>query len=290
MRALPEQLLHCTVRIEITTLKGKSSGTGFFYNFLTSENQHIPVVVTNKHVVRDAILGEFHLTLQDKNGNPDIGNHFKFQINDFKSLWIDHPDENIDLTILPLASLLTRVNEKGFTFYYTTLNSQLIPTSAQIDDFFGFDEILMVGYPNGLWDSVNNLPIFRSGVAASHPKYNFMGKEEFLIDCACFPGSSGSPVFLYNANGWKDRNRNFYLDQERLLFLGILYSGPTLFLDGTIDAVEQAKALQIRSVATLNLGFVIKSSKLQDFDEVLRRILERNPEKTTQGPCVTLKL
>lgn len=52
----------------------------------------------------------------------------------------------------------------------------------------------MVGYPDGIWDEFNNQPIVRRGITATHPKNDFNGKGEFLIDAVCFPGSSGSPV------------------------------------------------------------------------------------------------
>ena len=51
----------------------------------------------------------------------------------------------------------------------------------------GLEAIVMVGYPNGLWDKTNNLPIFRKGVLASDYKYDWNGKKEFLIDALCFP-------------------------------------------------------------------------------------------------------
>lgn len=36
------------------------------------------------------------------------------------------------------------------------------------------------------------------GSTASHPAYNYNNRNEFVIDCACYPGSSGSQVMLYN--------------------------------------------------------------------------------------------
>jgi hypothetical protein len=56
-------------------------------------------------------------------------------------------------------------------------------------------EVLFVGYPNDVYDQVNNLPVIRAGKIASMPKVDFNGKPEFLIDAHVWPGSSGSPVF-----------------------------------------------------------------------------------------------
>src|SRR5439155_8993915 len=67
------------------------------------------------------------------------------------------------------------------------------------DDLTAFDaveDIVMVGYPSGLWDSTNNYPLVRRGITASHPGIDFEGKPQIAIDMACFEGSSGSPVLL----------------------------------------------------------------------------------------------
>lgn len=66
----------------------------------------------------------------------------------------------------------------------------------------------MIGYPNGLWDSVNNMPIVRRGTMATNISLNHNDKREFVIDAACFPGSSGSPVVLFNKGGYADKKGN----------------------------------------------------------------------------------
>ncbi len=60
----------------------------------------------------------------------------------------------------------------------------------------------MVGYPVGLWDSVNNMPILRRGSTATLLDWTYEGRQEFVIDAACFPGSSGSPVFKYTVGDY----------------------------------------------------------------------------------------
>lgn len=69
-----EQLAHSTVRIECDLSSGGiGTGTGFFYSLDRSGDQHIPVIVTNKHVVEGAIRGRFLLTLHDGADGPAIG-------------------------------------------------------------------------------------------------------------------------------------------------------------------------------------------------------------------------
>jgi len=44
----------------------------------------------------------------------------------------------------------------------------------------------MIGYPSGLWDTKNNLPIVRKGITATTPYFDYNGKREFLVDIAAF--------------------------------------------------------------------------------------------------------
>jgi len=125
----------------------------------------------------------------------------------------------------------------------------------------------MIGYPNGIWDRSNNLPIVRQGITASHPKLNYNGKKEVLIDAACFPGSSGSPVLIYNQGG--HTTKEGHLDMRgRLILLGILYAGPQFEANGDIVINPILTSLNIFSVTRIpiNLGCVIKSEKLLEFD------------------------
>lgn len=148
--------------------------------------------------------------------------------------------------MFPCAPILNQAAQKGLAFFYTALDPSLIPDKAGIDALVGLDDIIMVGYPNGLWDSVNNLPILRAGTTATHPKYGYEGKAYFLIDCACFPGSSGSPVFIYNPSGWGDRLGNVHVGQGRLLFLAVLCAGPQHIVEGSVGIVEVPELVSVR--------------------------------------------
>lgn len=79
----------------------------------------------------------------------------------------------------------------------------------------------MIGYPNGIWDSVNNMPIIRKGITATHPRLNYNGRKKFMIDAACFHGSSGSPVLLFNTGTYATKDGNTTIG-TRIMLLGIL--------------------------------------------------------------------
>ena len=134
------------------------------------------------------------------------------------------------------------------------------------------EDIVMIGYPNGIWDALNNKPIFRKGITAAHPNRDYLGNKEFLIDAACFPGSSGSPVFIYNEFGYFD-GMQFNLGKRRVLLLGILYAGPQHYIKGEIQVEDRAfTPVSISSIPN-NLGVVIKAENLSYFEELFKKEL-----------------
>jgi hypothetical protein len=46
---------------------------------------------------------------------------------------------------------------------------QHVATAADLVELSPAEEILMIGYPNGIWDDVNNMPVFRRKIAVTYP-------------------------------------------------------------------------------------------------------------------------
>lgn len=282
-----EQLAHSTVRIECQLANGLTgTGTGFFYRFAENEGIHVPAIVTNKHVVAGAQKGQFLMTLSDVSGNPLQQTHHAFLFDNFEQMWIPHPDKDIDLCAMPIAPIIEAAKKESKQLFYISLDKSLIPSKAEYDDMVLMEEITMVGYPNGIWDQVNNMPIFRRGITATHPNLDWNGKSEFLIDAACFPGSSGSPVFLYNQVGYATKSGGMTIGPGRLKLLGILYAGPQYTVSGEIKIVTiptQNIPVAISSIPN-NLGIVIKATKLEDFEQFFQKVLktERQANKQIQ--------
>lgn len=274
---ISEQLTYCTTRIECRMADGSiGTGTGFFYAMLRTPENNVPVIVTNKHVVAGAVEGRFWLTQKDVNGDPLVGQHLTLALSNFESLWLGHPDPNVDLCVMPIGPLLQKAADGGTTFFFGTLDDSLIPSIADLDELGALEEIVMVGYPNGIWDSRNNQPILRRGVTATHPNIDYEGRAEFLIDAACFPGSSGSPVLLLNQGGWTTRNGGTVMGGTRVKLLGVLYAGPQHTTSGEVVVVTiptQQKAVAVTTIPN-NLGFVIKASRLKELEAEVRRRIE----------------
>ncbi len=266
-----EKLSHSTVRIECDLASGGvGTGTGFFYSLDRTGDQYVPVIVTNKHVVEGATRGRFILTLDNGADGPHVGRSKAFVLDNFQARWFPHPDRDVDLCVMPIAPLLRQAEQANTKFFFVPLNRDLIPTDADLHDMQGLESVVMVGYPNGLWDRANNLPIFRKGVLASDYKRDWNGKKEFLIDAACFPGSSGSPVLLFELGSYSTRNA--LVMGSRIKLLGVLYAGPQHTIHGDIEVVTVPTQQKPIAVATIpiNLGIVIKAEQLSAFEGKLK--------------------
>ncbi|MBU2446074.1 MAG: serine protease [Bacteroidetes bacterium] len=277
--SISEQLAYNTVRIECDlTSGGSGTGTGYFYRFELSNNIMVPVIVTNKHVIDDVKQMRFILTLSNANDEPMPQSHFGFYIDDVEKNWIKHTDSEIDLCIMPIQPLLTQAAQINKKFFFISLEKSLIPTQQELDDMTALEDIIMVGYPNGIWDKVNNLPILRKGITASHPNFDWNGKPEFMIDAACFPGSSGSPVLLFNQGGYSTKSGGMIIGPSRIKLLGTLYAGPQHTIAGDVKIINvptQQKPIAISTIPN-NLGIVIKSKVLSDFLPILQNLVNQS--------------
>lgn len=274
-----EQLCFCTTRIETEDANGNTySGSGFFFNLKVGDKT-VPLLITNKHVVKGMNKGIFRFTTADESGLPNYQNHFtKVYYENFESMWIMHPSSDVDLCVLPTNPLLESAAKSGKHLFYKSLDNSIIPNDAQKGTLDAVEEITMIGYPNGLWDSINNMPIIRKGITATNYNIDYNGKKEFLIDAACFPGSSGSPVLICNVGGYRDKQGNLKWGSSRVYLLGILYAGPQLTVTGDIQIVTiptvQQKAMSVSHIPN-NLGYIIKSERILDFIPIFEKIINK---------------
>ncbi|MGX3065578.1 hypothetical protein [Ursidibacter arcticus] len=174
----------------------------------------------------------------------------------------------MDLAILPIAPILMKMRNTGKEPYFIPLDKNILPTNELLEELSPMEDIVMIGYPNGLWDRKHNLPIIRKGITATHPKLNYNGKMEFLIDAACFPGSSGSPVFLANLGSFTSKDGRL-MGGFRIALLGTLYAGPQHTAKGDIIFSPIPQALT--SIPN-NLGLVIRYDALNDFEPILKNL------------------
>ena len=221
VKTIAEQLFFTTVRIDTVTANGMAgSGTGFCFEYNVTD-QRYRFVVTNKHVVMGQENGALNF-LQRKGDQPHIGSGFRLGINDWPNAWFGHPDPDIDIAICPLAPLEEHImHAHGINLFYKTISSKMIPSAEQILDLDALEPVTFIGYPNGVWDSKNLLPVARRGTTASPIEVNFEGTPRFLIDASVFGGSSGSPVFILNQGSWTTKGGGTVIG-SRVYFVGVV--------------------------------------------------------------------
>lgn len=268
-----EFLQHTTIRIETETPNDKSTGTGFFLTLKNNAEEHtyVPTIVTNKHVIKDAVRGKLRFSIKDGVGNPINGQYFDLVIDDFESLWIKHPESDVDLCIMPIASIHREIQKANKDLFYTCLTLESIPSKSEIESYFSWiEDITVVGYPNGIWDHFNNMPITRRGITATPLQVDFTNEPIFLIDAAIYGGSSGSPVFVFNQGSYSTPNGDLYAG-TRLKLVGIVYAVMQHKVTGNLEIVDipAAKTPVASTMLPNNLGVAIHARKLLDFEKLL---------------------
>jgi len=258
-------LVRTVVRIECSTATGSSVGSGYFFKFYQPNGDNFPCIVTNKHVIKGSLSGLLRLTVANKN-NAALLEYIDIRYENFEKMWIYHPESSVDLAIFPVWDILELIEKQNKNTYFRFLNADCLASVAMLSTLATMEEIIMLGYPNGLWDQKHNLPIIRRGVTATHPRLPYNGKDEFVIDAACFPGSSGSPVFLANIGGYMNTVGGFST-QPRIALLGTLYAGHMYTATGEIKTIEipTAKKDIAEACIPMHLGLVISATKLLDF-------------------------
>lgn len=299
-----ELLSYLTVRLACVKPNGVvSCGTGFFYDIphIADKSLHIPVIVSNRHVVKDVIETIIAFTLTDANSLPSSG-VYKIRIDNRAFPWINHPDTSVDLSVLPVAPVLDHMNAQGKKPFFFALNSSYIADEEYLKSITQTDEVIMIGYPGGLWDDVNNQPIFRKGILATSPRKNFQGRREFLIDMPVYWGSSGSPVLLFSDGMYFDRNSGSGMLGGRVKLLGINYATITNTVTGKVVPVPvptvvesepdtrsatnsqvpnttQRFSLEAKMGIPNNIGIIIQASRLKEIEEMFANILRSLPNK-----------
>ena len=263
-----EKLLFNTIRITTDT----GCGTGFFFTFVIN-NLKYPILITNKHVINynpyQKISLTLHLTGEGIGTNQNV-------ILPYAPNWFFHSSK--DLCFCFMGNLFSELAQNNSIPYYIPADETLLATNDITNDLDALEEVTMVGYPIGLYDKQNNLPIFRKGYTASHPNFDFNQQGIALVDMACFPGSSGSPIYIYDKSSYTDKRGTTIFGQKRLLLLGILFAGPKFNAHGNIEIVNiptvQSSICTNTPIMT-NLGYYIKAAEILEFKDIIESIINK---------------
>lgn len=261
-KTISEQLMFNTVRL--TTNSG-SSGTGFFYDFIIND-QVYPTIITNKHVINNNPTETMTFYLHLKTGEKSSNESIKVT---YKANWIFHSTH--DLCFCFVNPLFEHVKcRTGKDVFYVANDASVVATTEKLEKLSAIEELMMVGYPIGLWDEKNNFPIFRKGFTASHPAFDFNEKGIGLADMACFPGSSGSPIYILNEGAYTNKDGGMVIG-HRVILIGILYAGPHYNAHGDIVAqtIPTQQNIQTSTPIMINLGYYIKATELKEFEDYI---------------------
>lgn len=246
-----EQLYYCTTRIMVFNGGRVSTGTAFFFN-LEIDKKTYPLLITNKHVLFNKQNCNFQIELHTSLTQKKI-------INVNPGFWLFHPTEDLAFIFLgPILNTNLQEDEKLENVFLMEKNLVLSKDIAFLD---AIEEVIMVGYPKGIYDEFNNFPVIRKGITSSPLTLNYNGKKQGLIDIALFPGSSGSPVFVYrNYVGGDLRLKNDYVRFIGVNFQGYSYKNSVIKASNDFDSVD----------TFINLALYIKAECILDFKDTIK--------------------
>ncbi len=216
----PTELATCGTVLLWTERKDgvfEDRGTGFFYR-----NGSNRFVVTARHVLLDDY---------DNFRSPTVRFRLKTDSEDLSKsrdvhlpLW-NHgepqfrlADDPIDLAAIPVPDdLVAGTYIRDFSPEMTPPTSLVLPLGT---------DVLVIGYPKGLYDEANNLPLARRGSIASVYRAHFNKRPIFKLDAHLHVQMSGAPVLLNPTATLFGRSGRFEMRNGQVsFFLGVHFRG-----------------------------------------------------------------
>jgi hypothetical protein len=184
-------LIQATVQVEQPLGDGtRTVGTGFLISDPTPDGRPRTILVTANHVFRKmpgpiATIG-FRVENADGSWRYDP---MPLKIRDGdKELWLHHPDRDVAaISIDAPPEFVKAAIPEGWLATDDTFSRYALGPG---------DEMLALGFPEGLSANPAGFPILRAGRVASFPLGPSSAFPTFLLDFAVFPGNSGGPVYV----------------------------------------------------------------------------------------------
>jgi len=189
--ALPADMIAATVQVEqVLPDGGRTIGAGFLVNDPTPDGRPRTVLVTANHVFAGMPGARAHIgyRLRGKSGAWTFDPQpLTIRGGTGQPLWRHHPTRDVAAIVVKAPPDFVKA---------------AIPLSWLAgDEAFSRagvgpgDEMMVLGYPQGLSANSAGFPILRSGRVAS-PIDSSTVSPTFLLDFRVFPGNSGGPVFI----------------------------------------------------------------------------------------------
>lgn len=272
---IPELLFNSTIHLDaikdsvVNYKKTKSHklSTGFFLSIFLGRDT-VSVIVANKHSIENRNSGilKFNSSLFQR---PNYGDILTITIPNFENLWITHPTE--DLAILPITPIVSRIalvtGKRPFTPQFSESDILSVDKEKELS---ALEEVIMIGYPKGFSDTANNLPILRKGVTASPIYINYNNKRLFLLDIPIYPGSSGSPIVVYNTN--YTSKQGTMIVGGRFHLVGIAMESQNYDARGTTISQDPKNLMPTSTSLPFEIAIIIKANVILDFKTILNDV------------------
>ena len=276
--SVAEQLFFTTALITASNDEAAWVGTGFFHVAETDKG-HLDVLVTNKHVVETASAITLRL-IETSGEGPDLGHGVPITIQDFTDRnWTGHPHPDVDVAVVPIRPALDALLRSGKRVFYKQIPSGMMLDDADLETLDALESIVFIGYPSGIYDTVNLTPIARQGITATPIAIDYQGLPAFLIDASVFPGSSGSPVFTFSRGIRTSKDGSTSIGGSSLQLLGVLAAVHTREVDGRITT---STPVGVTFDEPVDLGIVFRASAITDCVDSL---LEQHALVRTEQPA-----
>jgi hypothetical protein len=261
-----EQLLFSTVFVKSKTASNDQTATGFIYavpvKLASGETGDVHFLVTNRHVLKDATEVSFQMVRADSaHAMPVLGQPWGAALNISDDAWTGHSDPKVDVAVMAFGYKLNMVAQQtGHQPFFRAVPSAMSMNDQSSKDLDAIEEIIFIGYPRGIFDTVNLTPVARRGITATPLSLEYEGVPAFLVDGAVFPGSSGSPVFLAQTGSYNARSGGLVIG-NRLMFLGVIAAVHTSPALGKLIDLPVADKGSV-TMLPMNLGIVYKASAI----------------------------
>lgn len=268
---LSEQLLLSVVRFEALVDGEWLPSTAFLFRFQPVDREPVLALIMNKHARENAsqlrVFFHFGVPTSATTAEPS-GALRPAAIDDIHVGWVDHP--SADVCAYPCRKLIEAVEaETGLRVFQRALDRSIIWSDDELKKLSAAEDVLMVGYPDGIWDSANNLPLLRRGMTATHACLDFCGSPEGVIDIAAIGGSSGSPVLIlsegHHFNKKASAGKAALGAGDRVVLLGIAAEAALMNLEGKIEkrAIPmRRKELYALTAVSIHLAYYVKAKEL----------------------------
>jgi hypothetical protein len=217
--------------------KADCTASGFF--FKQSDKLYF---ITNHHVVIDKddcfFPDEISLLLHTDTNDLNKNKNFRIPLYENNNpAWLEHPKigKEVDIVALP-------VNVPPESFHVIPFcEEDLVPEGRYLP--IG-EDLLVIGYPLGIYDTEHNTPIIRSASIASLYSLPYKGMPYFLIDSRLHEGTSGSPVLVKQGTiqFTKPNLRGILKHPQKKYLIGI-HSGQLTKEDTNLNMVWHAKSI-----------------------------------------------